>query len=227
MTPSLRRSSKTASPPLVLEAGCSRLVLSLELSLLIVAPFFWRERFGTRFRISRGFLAGRCRTVEGRNSLSAMGGMGQSRIWRAAVYFLSAALVAARSRIEFLRSVELRSRGVYRFGADFRGTFSICFCAPLAAGAGGALRRGLLRGEPQRAADHLHAQRLCGASGVGLFSAAFSGGVATCRHSGESPRLMGRALVSFSVPSPRFGCRMRRPASWPPTAWRFCLRGRR
>src|SRR6267143_4947586 len=59
------------------------------------AIFLAGECFGARLWISRGFVAGRCGAVERGYLFSAVDGVGEPRIWRAAVYFLSAAVVDA------------------------------------------------------------------------------------------------------------------------------------
>jgi len=91
-----------------------------------------------------------------------MDGVGQPRIWRAPLHFLSAAFLAACARAELARSMGLRPGCVHRLGADFFGTIRICLCAPYAAAKFGALRRGLLHGQSQRSADDLFPQRLRG-----------------------------------------------------------------
>src|SRR5258708_37359247 len=121
--------------------------------------------------------------MEAGNSVSAMDGVGQPRLWRAPLHFLSAAFLAACAHVEFARSMGLRPGGFHRFGADLCGTIRICFCAPYAAAKLGALRRGLLHGQSQRSADDLFSQRLRGTSRLRIFPAAFSHGVATCWHS--------------------------------------------
>jgi hypothetical protein len=82
--------------------------------------------------------------------------------------------------------VELRSGCVHRAGPNLRGSIGVCVSTASFAGAGGTLRRGVLRGESECAADHLYAQRLRGTFGVRIFSAAFSIGIATRWLSGES-----------------------------------------
>jgi hypothetical protein len=120
-----------------------------------------------------------------------MDGVGQSRIRRAAIHFLSAALVAARCGARFRGPVELRSGCVHRVGPDLRGTIGVCVSTASFAGAGGPLRRGVLRGQSECSADHLHAQRLRRTFGVRIFSAAFSVGIATRWLSGESRWICG------------------------------------
>src|SRR5258706_8799947 len=109
----------------------------------------------SRFRIPRHLMARRRRTVETGNPVPAMDGVGQPRIWRASLHFLSAAFLAACAHIEFARSMGLRPGGLHRFGADFCGTIRICLCAPYAAAKFGPLCRGLLYGQSQRSADDL------------------------------------------------------------------------
>src|SRR5260370_20423371 len=59
------------------------------------AIFLARERLGARHRISCVLVAGGCGTVERRNSFSAVGGVGEPRVWGAALHFLSAAVLDA------------------------------------------------------------------------------------------------------------------------------------
>src|ERR1700730_8224667 len=122
------------------------------------AVFLAGKRIGARFRVPRGFLARRSRSVEGRNPVSTLGGMGQSRIWRTPVHLLSAAVVAAGSLVEFRRALELRAGCLPRAGRDLRGMFCVPVLPPHAAGTRRAVRRRLLCGESECFADHLHAQ---------------------------------------------------------------------
>src|SRR5712672_3748096 len=124
--------------------------------------------------------------MEAGNSVSAMDGVGQPRLWRAPLYFLSAAFLATCAHVEFARSMGLRPGGLHRLGTDVCGTIRICLCAPYAAAKFGALRRGLLYGQSQRSADDLFSKRLCGTSRLRIFPAAFSHGFASCRHSRKS-----------------------------------------
>src|SRR5437667_12213756 len=59
------------------------------------ALFLVGERLGARLRISCGLVAGRRGAVERRDFFSAMDGVGEPRIRRATIYFLSAAVVDA------------------------------------------------------------------------------------------------------------------------------------
>src|SRR6267142_6589461 len=97
------------------------------------ALFLARHCLRSRFRISRHVMARRRRTMETGNPVSAMDGVGQPRIWRASLYFLSAAFLATGARAELARSMGLRPGGLYSFGADLCGSLRICFCAPYAA----------------------------------------------------------------------------------------------
>src|SRR5882757_11536912 len=140
------------------------------------ALFLARHCLRSRFRISRYIMARRRRTVETGNPVSAMDGVGQPRIWRASLYFLSAPFLAACARAELARSMGLRPGGLHRLGTDFCGSLRICLCAPYAAAKFGALRRGLLSGQSQRTADDLFPQRLRGTSRLRIFPATFSHG---------------------------------------------------
>src|SRR5882757_1520292 len=98
--------------------------------------------------------------MEAGNSVSAMDGVGQPRLWRAPLHFLSAAFLATCACIELARSMGLRPGGLHRFGADLCGTIRICLCASNVAAKLGTLRDGLLHGQSQRSADDLFSQRL-------------------------------------------------------------------
>src|SRR5712675_435455 len=128
------------------------------------ALFLARYCLRSRFRIPRHVMARRRRTVETGNPVPAMDGVGQPRIWRASLYFLSAAFLATGARAELARSMGLRPGGLHRFGADLCGTIRICLCAPYVAAKFGAFRRGLLHGQSQRSSDDLFSQRLRGTS---------------------------------------------------------------
>ena len=95
----------------------------------------------------------------------------------------------------------------------FAGLSAFAFARRVAAGARGAVWRGVLRGESECAADHLYAQRLCGAAGVGVFSAAVSGGCcnsAACLESRGDFESAARSALFSRLRSRRFGCRTRR-----------------
>ena len=53
---------------------------------------------GTRFSVSHGVVARRLRAVARRDFVSTVGGVGELRIWRAAIYFLSAAFLDCSAR---------------------------------------------------------------------------------------------------------------------------------
>src|SRR5258708_9365946 len=106
----------------------------------------------------RSVVAGRCGAVERRHFFSAVGGMGQPRIRRAAVYFLSAAVVDAGGGAELRGSVECRAGGIHRAGADDGGTLFVCAGTAISAVPGGAFWSGVLHGEPVCAPDYFHAK---------------------------------------------------------------------
>src|SRR5204862_4352605 len=107
------------------------------------AFFLDGERFGARFRISRGLLVGRYGAVERRDLFSAVDGVGELRVWRAAVYFLSTAVVDAGGGAGLCVSVECRAGNFHRHRADNGGTLFVCACAAVSVGARGALWRRL------------------------------------------------------------------------------------
>ncbi len=77
------------------------------------AIFLARERLGARHRISRVVVAGSCGTVERRHSFSAVGGVGEPRIRRAALHFLSAAVVDAGGGAELCGSAAIFGAACY------------------------------------------------------------------------------------------------------------------
>src|SRR5258708_35800229 len=107
------------------------------------AIFRARERLGARHRISRVVVAGSCGTVERRHSFSAVGGVGEPRIRRAALRFLSAAAVDAGGGTELCGSVEGGAGIFHRHGPDDGGTLSLRAAAGMSAGEGGTLRTGV------------------------------------------------------------------------------------
>src|SRR6266571_8582160 len=103
-------------------------------------------------------MAGRCGTVERGDFISAVDGVGQPRIWRAAIYFLSAALVDAGGSAGVCSSVECCAGSFYCCRADDGGTLFFCAGAAISAGTRGAIWSGVLCGESVRAFDRLYAE---------------------------------------------------------------------
>src|SRR5260370_4001095 len=134
-------------------------------------------------------MAGRRGTVERRDSFPAMDGVGEPRIWRTTIYFLSAAFVDAGSGVGFCGSVERGAGSFHRHRADGGGTLRVCAGAAISAEKRGAFWSGLLRRESVCAADRLHAQRFCRATGVRADAAGVAEGAGTLRAGGESPWL--------------------------------------
>ncbi len=102
------------------------------------AIFLAGECFGARLWISRGFVAGRCGAVERGHLFSAVDGVGEPRIWRAAVYFLSAAVVDAGGGPGFCGSVENGAGSFHRHCADDGRTLFVCAGAKIFAEKRGA-----------------------------------------------------------------------------------------
>ena len=98
------------------------------------AIFLAGECFGARFWISRGFVAGRGGAVEGGDLFSAVDGVGELRVWRAAIHFLSAAVVDAGSGAGLGVAVECGAGGFYFDRANAGGTFCVCAGAAISAG---------------------------------------------------------------------------------------------
>src|SRR6266404_1703024 len=140
-----------------------------------------------------------------RDFLPPMDGVGQPRIWRAAIYFLSAALVDAGGGAELCGSLECGAGSFHCRRANDGGNLRVFAGAPISPEKRGAFWSGVLRGESVCAADCLHAQRFCGATGVRADAAGVADGDGTLRASGESPWLAfaGHGALRISV---RDGC---------------------
>src|SRR5260370_10247267 len=110
------------------------------------AIFLARERLGARHRISCVLVSGGCGTVERRNSFSAVGGVGEPRIWGAALHFLSAAVVDSGGGAELCGSVECRAGGFHLHRPDDGGTLFVSSGRAVYASARGDLWRGGLWG---------------------------------------------------------------------------------
>src|SRR5438132_72731 len=135
-------------------------------------------------------MAGRCGTVERGHPFSEVDGVGEPRIWRAAVYFLSAAVLDAGGGAEFCGSVERGAGTFHRDCADDGGSLFVCTGAKIFAEKRGAFRRGLLRGESVCACDCLHAQRFCGTACVRADAASGADGAAALWRGPESPAVV-------------------------------------
>src|SRR5713101_1730569 len=153
------------------------------------AIFLARERLGARHRISCVLVAGGCGTVERRHSFSAVGGVGEPRIWGAALHFLSAAVVDAGGGAELCGSLEGGAGVFHRHLPDDGGTLFVRAGAAISADARGALWSGVLCGKSVCAGDRYHAQRFCGIAGVRGDAVGGAGGGATMRADEESPRV--------------------------------------
>src|SRR5215470_4116354 len=101
--------------------------------------------------------------MEGRNSLPPLDRMGELRIWRAAICFLSSSFLDARSCARKFVAVDLDSGGFCFDRTDICGNFSVCARAPICFELCGCVaRRCDIRGESLRVASNLYPQRLCG-----------------------------------------------------------------
>src|SRR6266700_5410764 len=103
-------------------------------------------------------MAGRCGTVERGDFFSAVDGVGKPRIWRAAIYFLPAALMDAGGGAGICSSVECRAGSFYCHRANDGGALFFCAGAAISDGPRGAFWSGLLCGESVRAVDRLYAE---------------------------------------------------------------------
>src|ERR1700687_768382 len=151
------------------------------------AIFLDGERFGARFRISRGLLAGRCGTVERRGFFPTVDGVGGLRVWRAAVYFLSAAVVDAGGGAGLCLSLECRAGNFHRDRADDGGTLFVCAGATISASARSAFWRGVLCSKSVCAVEYLHAQWFWGFAGARAEPVGGRAGVTTMQPAEESP----------------------------------------
>src|SRR5579885_1199831 len=125
------------------------------------------ESFRARFRVPRRLLAGcRCAVAPGR-LVSALARMGQSRLRRTPLYFLSAALVDVGSRAWFVLALERRPSRFHRARANAGRRRGLCSGSPFYFLARGRLRGAVLRGQSLCAARDLYAERFCGAVGFG------------------------------------------------------------
>src|SRR5205814_3934399 len=121
------------------------------------ALFLAGKRFGTRLRISRCLVAGRRGAVERRDFFPAVDGVGEPRIRRAAIHFLSAALVDAGGGAELCSSVERRARCVHCYRADGGWTLFVRAGPAISAAKWGAFWSSVLRGKSLCAAGRLYA----------------------------------------------------------------------
>src|SRR2546426_2337571 len=151
------------------------------------AIFLDGECFGARLWISCGLVAGRCGTVERGHLFPAVDGVGEPRLWRAAIHFLSAAVVDAGSNTGLRGSVECRAGSFHCHRPDDGGNLRVCAGAAIFAGKRGAFWRGLLYGESVCAGDRLYAQRFCGATRVRGDAVGGADGAAALRDGRESP----------------------------------------
>src|SRR5258708_2946831 len=122
------------------------------------AIFLARERLGARHRISCVLVAGGFGTVERRHTFSAVGGVGEPRIWGAALRFLSAAVVDAGGGTELCGSVEGGAGSFHRHGPDDGGALFVCAGAAISADARGPLWSGMLSGASVWSVECLYAQ---------------------------------------------------------------------
>src|SRR5450755_1855998 len=116
--------------------------------------------------------------MEGRDFFSEVGGVGESRVWRAAIHFLSTAVVAAGCGTGLGAALECGARGFYCNGADRGWLVRVCAGAKRYVASRGTFRRRVLCGESVCATGGLHAQRFCRAVGYNIFSLAGAVGVA-------------------------------------------------
>src|SRR5579884_1530140 len=154
------------SPARPLEMACARTFRARRaahhLAVLLVG-----ESFRARFRVPRRLLAGcRCAVAPGR-LVSALARMGQSRLRRTPLYFLSAALVDVGSRAWFVLALERRPSRFHRARANAGRRRGLCSGSPFYFLARGRLRGAVLRGQSLCAARDLYAERFCGAVGFG------------------------------------------------------------
>src|SRR6266851_5579668 len=152
------------------------------------AVFLAGERLGARHRISCVLVAGGFGTVERRHSFSAVGGVGEPRIWGAALRFLSAAVVDAGGGAELCGSVEGGAGVFHRHLPDDGGTLCFRAGAAISAGARGTLRSGVLCGKSVCTVECLYAQRFCGTTGVRADAGGGADGAAALRAGEESQR---------------------------------------
>src|SRR5277367_6459299 len=92
-------------------------------------------------------MAGCGGAMERGDSFPAMDRVGESRFWRAEIYFLSAAFVDAGGRARVGNSLERRADRVYCAGANGGGIVRVCADAQSDVVRCGAFWRGLLCGE--------------------------------------------------------------------------------
>src|SRR5882757_2053710 len=132
-------------------------------------------------------MAGRGGAVERRDFFSAMDGVGEPRIWGAAIYFLPAAVLDAGCGAGHGGAVECGAGSFYCRRADYCGSFFVCAGAAISAERRGAFWSGLLCSESVCAADRLYAQRFCGATGLRAAAAGGADGAAALWDGGETP----------------------------------------
>src|ERR1700686_4913275 len=117
----------------------------------------------------------------------------ESRLRRAAIYFLPSNFLDVRSRAWIRGAVDFRADSVHRFDADTGGVVRLCVGAAFIPATRRARVYGLLRGESLCAAHRVHAQRFRGATRAGFFSATLFG----CRRSVRLARLPGSLTPAF------------------------------
>ncbi len=139
------------------------------------AVFLDGERFGARFRVPRGIVAGCFLPMARRNVLPEVDSMDEPRIRRAAIYFLSATVVDAGSGVDAHCAVAVGARLLRNSDADAGGTIRVSAVAKINKRARRAAWSGVLRGESERAADYLCAKRFCGATGMRILSTIAAG----------------------------------------------------
>src|SRR5229473_7889227 len=88
-----------------------------------------------------------------RDFFSAVDGVGEPRIWRAAIYFLSATFVDAGGGAELCGSVECCAGSFHCHRANSSGTQFVCAGATISAEKRGAFWSGVLCGESIFVAD--------------------------------------------------------------------------
>src|SRR5579883_1368191 len=160
-----------AKPRAVLPAGDGRAIPSPARPLELDSARAFRARRAAHhlavLLVGESFRARcRCAVAPGR-LVSALARMGQSRLRRTPLYFLSAALVDVGSRAWFVLALERRPSRFYRARANAGRRRGLCSGSPFYFLARGRLRGAVLRGQSLCAARDLYAERFCGAVGFG------------------------------------------------------------
>src|SRR5579859_7255683 len=91
--------------------------------------------------------------------LSAMDGVGELRLRRAALHFLPAAFLDAGRSARTYRRLESRAHRFYRARANVRGSCGVCAGAEVDVAPRRFFLRALLRRKSIRPAKHIHAER--------------------------------------------------------------------